>query len=59
MRQYRELVDSLFGSKRHPSVDGLAAGSVVKRCWKEEYSDVRALIEDQCKQFEVIYSERE
>lgn len=59
MRQYRELVDGLFGSKRYPSVDGLAAGSVVERCWNEKYSHVRALIEDQCKQFEVIYSERE
>lgn len=52
MEKYQELVDSLFASKRLPPVDGLIAGPVIQRCWTGEYSDLGALIEDQCQQFE-------
>ena len=52
MEKYQELVDSLFASKRFPPVDGLVAGPVIQRCWTGEYSDLGALIEDQCQQFE-------
>ncbi|CDM33969.1 Tyrosine-protein kinase, active site [Penicillium roqueforti FM164] len=52
MEKYQELVDDLFASKRSPPVDGLAARPVIQRCWTGEYSDLRALIEDQSWQFE-------
>lgn len=52
MEKYQELVDDLFASKRYPPVDGLAARPVIQRCWTGEYSDLRALIEDQSWQFE-------
>lgn len=54
MEKYQELVDGLFGLKRYPPVDGLAAGIVIQRCWTGVYSDMRALIEDQQGQFETL-----
>jgi len=54
MDEYQEYVDDLFASKRYPPVDGLAAGLVIQRCWTGEYSDSRALIEDQRLQFKTL-----
>ncbi|PTU20094.1 hypothetical protein P175DRAFT_0502242 [Aspergillus ochraceoroseus IBT 24754] len=54
MEKYQELVDDMFASKRCPPVDGLEAGVVIQRCWAGEYSDLGALIADQCWQFETL-----
>ena len=54
MEKYQELVDDLFASKSYPSVDGLAAGPVIQRCWTGEYSDLTALIGDQHRQLESL-----
>lgn len=51
---YEDLINDLFGAKKYPSVDGLAAGVVIQRCWNEEYSDMEALIQDQDGQFKTL-----
>lgn len=53
MLQYGELVDGLFASKKFPPVDELPGGVVIQRCWTGEYSDMKALIEDQDSQFDI------
>ena len=60
MRNYEDLVDALFSSRKYPSVDGLIGGVVIQGCWTERYSDVGALIQDQNLSFKVssIHVER-
>lgn len=33
MRKYQGRVDGLFGDKVFPSVEGIVAGGVIRRCW--------------------------
>lgn len=54
MENYQELVDDLFASERYPSVDGLAAGPMIQRCWTGEYSDLMELIKNQRLHFETL-----
>jgi serine/threonine protein kinase len=54
MNSYGDRVDTLFASKRYPSVCGIAGGSVIQGCWAELYRDVATLIDDQSSQFKML-----
>ncbi|KND87180.1 hypothetical protein TOPH_08141 [Tolypocladium ophioglossoides CBS 100239] len=38
MEKYGQEVDDLFGRRQFPNIDGLFAGEVIIKCWKNEYA---------------------
>ena len=38
MEEYRQRVDALFRGGDFPDVEGLFAGKIIMKCWRNEYN---------------------
>ncbi|KJZ69956.1 hypothetical protein HIM_10648 [Hirsutella minnesotensis 3608] len=46
MEEYRQKVDDLFARRLFPDIDGLFAGKVIKKCWRNEYANAEEVLQE-------------
>ncbi|KND86401.1 putative serine/threonine-protein kinase gdt2 [Tolypocladium ophioglossoides CBS 100239] len=46
MEEYRQRVDHLFEQGQFPDVDGLFAGKVIMKCWRNEYANADDVLQE-------------